>query len=499
MHSAWLKVLAIFGLLAMGFGACLFGIVDTVRTFAPSKAERALSLPLPHHFSKYPDGVSLRFAMVHDVIHERFPWHGPAYYEERNRVVRGQLTPEEEKLARGEKPSPTYFTLLDDLGVGLDRLGKHQDAIALIRDKLDKQQALGLSGKDLYSSYANLGTFLILWQLQEGFADVPTAKQRLTEGLEYVHKSIEVNPEAHFGREIWQAVILEYILAVLDNPELVLKYDMVGNRLDKVVDPNPAVSRCIKEGRAWQYEARYGSHELKRKNSPEERAKANLNYREFITLVGAEEGWAEEVKTSQTKPVPFDEPALGIVGMWRLGGGANPHFALALAEIMLRVGQRHIAWCGYERASMMAGGLGAEPIAQKFREHCRARQAVIEAQLPAAELAKLKTDFPKELAFGQRYQKDYQDYEARQIAAGVSIDDPHFYDVFEAEHGPIASPVGEEDQFVVEDDTIRPRQFIPWQTGLFFAGLFTLLLTIVVKYALNRKRSPGSPTVPMNG
>ena len=51
------------------------------------------------------------------------------------------------------------------------------------------------------------------------------------------------------------------------------------------------------------------------------------------------------MSSSHRKPVPFDEPALGIIGMWRQGGGANPHFALALGETMLRVGQRYIAWC----------------------------------------------------------------------------------------------------------------------------------------------------------
>ena len=57
---------------------------------------------------------------------------------------------------------------------------------------------------------------------------------------------------------------------------------------------------------------------------------------------------------SHRMPTSFDEPCLGIVGMWRQGGGANPHFALALAETMLRVGQRYVAWTAYERASRLA-------------------------------------------------------------------------------------------------------------------------------------------------
>ena len=41
----------------------------------------------------------------------------------------------------------------------------------------------GLSGRGFYSTYANLGTFLILWQMAEGFADPPKAKERLREAV----------------------------------------------------------------------------------------------------------------------------------------------------------------------------------------------------------------------------------------------------------------------------------------------------------------------------
>src|SRR4051794_36966287 len=92
-------------------------------------------LPMPHHVAKHPGGVSLRFAMVHDVIHERFPWHGRAYYQERNRLI--ALALKDDKL-----PDERRFALLDDLGVGLERLGKHQEAVDLMRQKLKKQEEL---------------------------------------------------------------------------------------------------------------------------------------------------------------------------------------------------------------------------------------------------------------------------------------------------------------------------------------------------------------------
>src|SRR5207237_5979320 len=76
--------------------------------------------PLPHQVPKYPDGISLRFAMVHDVLHDRYPRHGKAYYHERNRQILAQLAAAP-KDADG-LPPPDLDPLLDDLGVGYDLL-----------------------------------------------------------------------------------------------------------------------------------------------------------------------------------------------------------------------------------------------------------------------------------------------------------------------------------------------------------------------------------------
>lgn len=459
----------------------IFGASETAKPVSPSAQQL---YPLPHHIPKYPGGVSLRFAMVHDVIHERFPRHGKAYYEERNRRTAQTVKQEEEKLASGAKPSDQYWAALDDLGVGLSRLGKHEEAVALMRKKLKQQQDLVLLGNDyLYSSYANLGTFLILWQIAEGF-DKPGAKDRTKESIDWIHKAIEAKPDSHFGREIWQVVLEEFVLAMLDKPELLLKYDMVGNRLDKEI--NPRSLRSLK-AEGWGHgNAHWAQGFLKESKINAEQYKIDAqgymerteHFRSEITKVGAEEGWKEAVNTSHTKPVPFDEPTLGIIGMWRYGGGANPHFALALGEIMLRVGQRYVAWTAYERAAQLG-----EPFGPKFVEHCRKRQKVIEGQLSPAEVTELRPTFEKELAFGKGYQKDYQDYEARRIREGASIDDPKFYDAFHAEHKPIASPIGAEDHFVIDSRTnVLARISIP--AVLLSAGIAAFVTACLLRLRL---------------
>src|SRR5439155_18349793 len=70
-------------------GGCV-GLVAGWGRFWPYPS-RTETCPLPHQIPKYPDGISLRFAMVHDVVHERFPRHGTAFYRERNRRVRQAL------------------------------------------------------------------------------------------------------------------------------------------------------------------------------------------------------------------------------------------------------------------------------------------------------------------------------------------------------------------------------------------------------------------------
>jgi hypothetical protein len=372
--------------------------------------------------------------------------------------------------------------LLDDLGSGLEFLDDHEEAIRVLRGKLEQQESHGFEGRQLYTTYANLGTFLIHGSFAKARSGDPAAKKNLREGLDFIRKSIAVNPQAHFGRETWQAAAVEYMLAAIENPALVLKYDMIGDRLDQVVDPSQT---------HWGNAERWGGMGMNRDAAhflEHSTSGTSPNYfRSFITRVGAEQGWKEAGPTSHTKPVPFDEPALGIIGMWRLGGGANPHFGLALGEIMMRVGQRYLAWTSYERATQMAERFWPEPsIQQRFVYHCRDRQRIIEGELPNEDWKGRRKQFDDELNFGRSYQKAYQDYEAKRIEEGASIDDPDFYRAFHAEHGPIASLVGDEDRYLVRGGGLGLH--IPYAAMVLFSGIFAIGTSWVLRSANKRSQ-----------
>ncbi|MFO0808784.1 MAG: hypothetical protein U0746_09195 [Gemmataceae bacterium] len=435
--------------------AVLFGAVGgcCVGVSQPPGDGPTVALPYPHHVPKTPGGVSLRFAMVQDVIHERFAKHGPAYYRERNRRARADLA--------ANPPADRRDALADDLGAGLDYTGDHDEAVRVLRDKLADQQTRGVTGRGLYTTYANLGTFLIHGNFRAAMAGDAAAKDRLREGHGFIKQAIAANPDAHFGREIWQAAVVEFLLAAMAKPELLKEFDCIGDRLDAAIDPSER--RAIRRDMPWAIYA-HGAQSIVEMDAPAPGGRHDA--RRAVAAVGAEAGWPADAVPSHPTAVPFDEPVLGMIGMWRQGGGANPHFALALGEIMLRVGQRYLAWCAFERAGRLADRYWPDPELQRFlRDHCTMRQAEIESQLPAADVAQLRPRFDAELAFGQGYQRDYQAYEEQRIAAGASIDDAHIYDDFHAGRPPIASPVGPEDVFLIHE-----------QAGVFTRVLATMVL-----------------------
>jgi hypothetical protein len=152
-----------------------------------------------------------------------------------------------------------------------------------------------------------------------------------------------------------------------------------------------------------------------------------------------------------------------------------------LGEIMMRVGQRYLAWTAYERAIAMFDRFWPNLDVQKtFVEHCSNRQKIIEKQIPSENWAERRQQFQDELALGQGYQAAYRYYETRRIKEGASIEDEHFYDEFHAQQGPIASPVGPEDKFIVADAR-KPNLTLSWPLMLFFSGIFAFVTACILR------------------
>jgi len=122
-----------------------------------------------------------RFPSAHELITGRFPRHSEDYY-------RWRIEDRERRIAAGERTAE----LLDDLAVAHSKLGDDARAIELMAEKES-----AFPGH--YETAANLGTF----HIHAG---------ELEAGIEHIVRAIRINPEAHFGREIYQELLARYVL-----------------------------------------------------------------------------------------------------------------------------------------------------------------------------------------------------------------------------------------------------------------------------------------------
>jgi tetratricopeptide (TPR) repeat protein len=139
---------------------------------------------------------------VVEVITGRFEREPARYYEVRL-----------ERVTRELAADPTKLELYDDAGVACDRLHRGDEAIAWMERKfaqLDAAPDSPAKSEALYRYHANLGTFLAHRWLRTG-AD-RTSLGDLRSGREHIQRAIEINPDAHFGRERYQLFALDWLI-----------------------------------------------------------------------------------------------------------------------------------------------------------------------------------------------------------------------------------------------------------------------------------------------
>ena len=111
--------------------------------------------------------------------------------------------------------APDDFDAYDDAGVAADRLKRGDAAIAWMARKkvvLDTQAADSPKTRDhLYRYHANIGTFYAHRWLRSGATRDSLAD--LVQARSHIAKAIELNAHAHFGRERYQLMAIEWLVA----------------------------------------------------------------------------------------------------------------------------------------------------------------------------------------------------------------------------------------------------------------------------------------------
>ncbi len=203
----------------------LLAIVLTLMTVIPLYACLWDHDTLKMEQSRFPDTLEL--------ITGKFKRHSQEFYKWRIKDRKTKLI-----------SKPDHLEYIDDLAVAYDKTGEHQKAIDIMLDKEKLKPGM-------YETEANLGTFYI-------------HAGQLEKGLEHIKRAIKINPDAHFGREVYQQYLVEYVLSiqkdgktilplqsnsaerrVLDFDMYMLKVSGIDNRYDEE-DGNTQYAKAIK-------------------------------------------------------------------------------------------------------------------------------------------------------------------------------------------------------------------------------------------------------------
>lgn len=127
-----------------------------------------------------------------DLIVGRWHRHSDAYYEQRITKIGGK-----ESLSLDE---------FDDLAVAYERLQQRDKAIEVMARKAGAL-AKTPDKEHQYRYHANLGTFY-------------AHSGKFDEALIELRTAIKINPAAHFGREVYQIELIEYVAAAKKDPAI---------------------------------------------------------------------------------------------------------------------------------------------------------------------------------------------------------------------------------------------------------------------------------------
>jgi tetratricopeptide (TPR) repeat protein len=195
-----------------------------------------------------------------------------------------------EKLIASGNPKIATAARYDDLAVAQARLGQLDQALATLdaKDKLFP---------NMYTTASNRGTF---YMLQGNFADAKT----------WLDTALKMDPNAHFGREKYQMMLLQYLQRLASDPKLATTENFLGIAMADLDNPETALMPLITKQ-------------------------------------------AKKQRGMQRRPAP-SEVVIALTGITRFGEGQdNPHLWFALGWALVQQGDAHLASRAFRRAQLL--------------------------------------------------------------------------------------------------------------------------------------------------
>ncbi len=303
-----------------------------------------------------------RFPSVLEVVSGKFLRHSDAYY-------RWRVADRTARLERGEAEAE----LIDDLAVAHSKLGEDERAIALMESLLEEDPGR-------YETLANLGTF----HVHAG---------NLEAGAGFIQQALNINPEAHFGREVFQLLLVQYVL--------------------------------IK--RAGAAEVRLP---LCAASASQVGATPPPNFWAFLAARLEVDPAAPEEQTAA-----IGEAVTGLAGMIRFGNHASPILHEALSDLLLADFQEDAKGLAARALLRAAESCGDAEAAAAYREKARlalSMQTPESGESRSLTVEELEAQFVTELAEAEAWWEELRLNEAQWIASGVDVD-ARFAEVYYAE------------------------------------------------------------------
>ena len=294
-----------------------------------------------------------QFPSVIELISGKFLRHSPDFYNWR-------IEDRKDKLIK----FPDSLALYDDLAVSFSKIGAHKKAIETILKKDSIKP-------DQYKTYANLGTFY----LHDG---------QLKKGVKFIKKAVAINSNAHFGREIYQQYLAEYMLSKREKGEISLP-----------LDPT-----FPKNGLAY-----IGGM-----------GKSNNFYNFLIKKHISKSVNNQDSNDAELPAEKLENAVIGIMGMMKFGNHKSPVLLEALGDLLLNTGDdsgaRHLAARAYLKASYQVDKNQAKKIYKKKVENT-IREQMIKEEEAGFTIKALEKLLKEEIKEGNEF---YQNIKSDEIA-----------------------------------------------------------------------------------
>ena len=269
---------------------------------------------------------------------------------------------------------PEDQNAIDNLAVALFRIGEFDRAAQVLQDKESRFP-------DQYTTASNLATFHMLR------GDSATA-------IPLLEKAIQINPDAHFGREEYQLELARFLVGSATQPTDMHVRDFLG-------------------------QSGFGNAAIRPSTGPVDPEEYEPTGRGFNGGVTLSEPTRERAITA-------------IVGMIRFGTESSPDLYYALGNLLAQRGDKHLAVRAYLRAIELK-----HPHAAKISRLAEAITQQIERE---EELELHVAEFAKERVGGQAWAQAYMDFGNQLIRDRKDPDLEANYASFYTRHGVAVRP-----------------------------------------------------------